>query len=76
MSDSLGNGEGNSTDEQARLYERWAEGGSALSLIGDWVKNPARPLATSAANIQELIETALSWGAPERFKAAWTFVVV
>jgi len=35
MSDSLGNGEGDSTDAQARLYERWAEGGAALSMIGE-----------------------------------------
>lgn len=35
MSDSLGDGEGNSTDAQARLYERWAEGGIGLSIIGE-----------------------------------------
>lgn len=35
MSDSLGNGEGDPTDAQARLYERWAQGGVALSLIGE-----------------------------------------
>jgi len=35
MSDSLGNGEGDATQEQIRLYERWAEGGAALSLIGE-----------------------------------------
>ena len=35
MSDSLGDGEGNPTDAQMRLYERWAEGGAALSLIGE-----------------------------------------
>ena len=35
MSDSLGNGEGDSTEAQIRLYERWAEGGAALSIIGE-----------------------------------------
>lgn len=35
MSDSLGNGEGNSTEAQGRMYERWAEGGAALSIIGE-----------------------------------------
>lgn len=35
MSDSLGDGEGNPTEAQTRLYERWAEGGVAVSLIGE-----------------------------------------
>lgn len=35
MSDSLADGEGNPTDTQIRLYERWAEGGVALSIIGE-----------------------------------------
>lgn len=35
MSDSLGDGAGNPTEAQMRLYERWAEGGVALSLIGE-----------------------------------------
>ena len=35
MSDSLGDGAGDSTIKQARLYERWAEGGAALSIIGE-----------------------------------------
>ena len=35
MSDSLGNGEGDPTEAQIRLYERWAEGGAALSIIGE-----------------------------------------
>ncbi len=35
MSDSLGDGEGNPSESQIRLYERWAEGGVALSLIGE-----------------------------------------
>ena len=35
MSDSLGNGQGDPTNAQIRLYERWAEGGAAVSIIGE-----------------------------------------
>ena len=35
MSDSLADGEGNPSEAQIRLYERWAEGGVALSFIGE-----------------------------------------
>lgn len=41
MSDSLGDGAGNPTETQARLYERWAEGGAALSIVGE-VQGDAR----------------------------------
>ncbi len=40
MSDSLGDGCGNPTDTQIRLYERWAEGGVAVSIIGEVQGNP------------------------------------
>ncbi len=40
MSDSLGDGRGNPTDAQIRLYERWAEGGVAVSIIGEVQGNP------------------------------------
>lgn len=40
MSDSLGDGAGNATQAQMRLYERWAEGGAALSLIGEVQTSP------------------------------------
>ena len=43
MSDSLGDGEGNPTEAQVRLYERWAEGGAALSLIGEVQADPRYP---------------------------------
>jgi len=43
MSDSLGDGAGNPTEVQMRLYERWAEGGAALSLIGEVQVNPHYP---------------------------------
>jgi len=43
MSDSLGNGEGDPTEAQARLYERWAEGGVAVSFIGEVQGDPRFP---------------------------------
>ncbi len=43
MSDSLGDGVGNPTEAQMRLYERWAEGGAALSLIGEVQGSPLFP---------------------------------
>ncbi|MEM7535611.1 MAG: NADH:flavin oxidoreductase/NADH oxidase family protein [Chloroflexota bacterium] len=43
MSDSLANGEGDPTEAQMRLYERWAEGGVALSLIGEVQVDPRFP---------------------------------
>ncbi len=35
MSDSLGDGKGNPTQAQIRLYEKWAKGGIGLSIIGE-----------------------------------------
>jgi 2,4-dienoyl-CoA reductase-like NADH-dependent reductase (Old Yellow Enzyme family) len=35
MSDSLGDGTGHPTSEQNRLYQRWAQGGLAVSIIGE-----------------------------------------
>lgn len=43
MSDSLGDGRGNPTEAQTRLYERWAEGGIALSIIGEVQIDPRYP---------------------------------
>ena len=43
MSDSLGNGAGDPSEAQARLYERWAEGGAALSIIGEVQGDPRFP---------------------------------
>ncbi|PUB11252.1 NADH:flavin oxidoreductase/NADH oxidase family protein [Yoonia sediminilitoris] len=40
MSDSLGDGRGNPTDPQVRLYERWANGGVAVSIIGEVQGDP------------------------------------
>jgi len=35
MSDSLGDGTGHPTSAQLRLYQRWAQGGAAFSIIGE-----------------------------------------
>ncbi len=43
MSDSLGDGAGNPTGAQIRLYERWAEGGVALSIVGEVQGDPRFP---------------------------------
>ncbi|MBE1276799.1 oxidoreductase [Enterovibrio baiacu] len=43
MSDSLGDGAGNATAPQARLYEKWAEGGVALAIIGEVQFDPRFP---------------------------------
>ena len=40
MSDSLGDGRGNPTEAQMRLYERWAEGGAAVSIVGEVQGDP------------------------------------
>ncbi len=43
MSDSLADGECDPTEAQIRLYERWAEGGVALSFIGEVQGDPRFP---------------------------------
>ena len=43
MSDSLGDGCGKPTDPQIKLYERWANGGLALSIIGEVQGTPNYP---------------------------------
>jgi 2,4-dienoyl-CoA reductase-like NADH-dependent reductase (Old Yellow Enzyme family) len=43
MSDSLGDGRGGTTTAQMRLYERWATGGVALSIIGEVQIDPRFP---------------------------------
>ncbi|MFT5788807.1 MAG: 2,4-dienoyl-CoA reductase-like NADH-dependent reductase (Old Yellow Enzyme family) [Shewanella sp.] len=43
MSDSLADGEGNATEPQTRLYERWAQSGLGLSIIGEVQVDPRFP---------------------------------
>jgi 2,4-dienoyl-CoA reductase-like NADH-dependent reductase (Old Yellow Enzyme family) len=40
MSDSLGDGRGDPTDTQIRLYRRWAEGGVAVAIVGEVQGDP------------------------------------
>ncbi|MGI9284393.1 MAG: NADH:flavin oxidoreductase/NADH oxidase family protein [Pseudomonadales bacterium] len=40
MSDSLGDGRGNPTNAQIRLYERWADGGVAAMIVGEVQGSP------------------------------------
>ncbi|WP_394242174.1 NADH:flavin oxidoreductase/NADH oxidase family protein [Vibrio astriarenae] len=49
MSDSLGDGTGRPTETQINLYERWAEGGVGLSIIGEVQADPRFP--ESAGNL-------------------------
>ena len=49
MSDSLGNGEGDPTEAQIRLYERWAEGGAAVSISGEVQGDPRSSLPSRRA---------------------------
>jgi 2,4-dienoyl-CoA reductase-like NADH-dependent reductase (Old Yellow Enzyme family) len=43
MSDSLADGRGDPTARQIRLYERWADGGLAASIIGEVQGDPRYP---------------------------------
>lgn len=60
MSDSLGDGAGNPTRTQMRLYERWAEGGAALSLVGEvqgsphFAEKPGNLVLTPDADMQAM----------------------
>lgn len=71
MSDSLGNGEGDPSQAQARLYERWAQGGAALSIIGEVQGNPDYPekpgnLVFGANSDDQLIHSLVSRGIVNR----------
>ena len=62
MSDSLADGEGNPTEPQIRLYERWAQGGVGLSLIGEVqgdARYPEKPgnLVLGATSKQALLQS-------------------
>jgi 2,4-dienoyl-CoA reductase-like NADH-dependent reductase (Old Yellow Enzyme family) len=60
MSDSLADGQGNPTDAQARLYEKWAEGGVGLSIIGEvqvdpnFPERPGNLVLSEKSNLQDL----------------------
>jgi 2,4-dienoyl-CoA reductase-like NADH-dependent reductase (Old Yellow Enzyme family) len=70
MSDSLGDGVGNPTSAQCRLYERWALGGVAASIVGevqgsaDFAEKPGN-LVLRADSDLEAFETLAKKGAAE-----------
>ncbi|OWV97191.1 NADH:flavin oxidoreductase/NADH oxidase family protein [Rhizobium sp. R693] len=58
MSDSLGDGTGHPTAAQMRLYQRWAEGGLAISIIGEvqltsrYAENPGNLVLNEASDLE------------------------
>ena len=62
MSDDLGDGRGIPTDAQRRLYGLWADGGAAMSLVGETQIGPWAP-----ENYGNLVLEPLR--KPERFRA-------
>lgn len=64
MSDSLGDGTGHPTKEQNRLYERWAEGGLAVSIIGEvqgtnkYAEKPGNLVLNEKSNLEYFKELA------------------
>ncbi|MDK4731488.1 NADH:flavin oxidoreductase/NADH oxidase family protein [Rhizobium sp. CNPSo 3490] len=65
MSDSLGDGTGHPTAAQMRLYERWADGGSAVSIIGEvqltsgYAENPGNLVLNEASDLGRFRQLAL-----------------
>ena len=68
MSDSLGDGTGHPTAEQIRLYQRWAEGGSGLSIIGEvqgssrYAEKPGNLVLDAASDLDRFRELARRGG--------------
>ncbi len=58
MSDSLGDGQGNPTDTQNRLYQRWAQGGIAAMIVGEvqcspyYAEKPGNLVLNSASDVE------------------------
>src|SRR5262245_21169147 len=68
MSDCLGDGTGHPTAEQLRLYQRWAAGGMAVSIIGEvqlsggYPENPGNLVLNEAADLHPFRELARRGG--------------
>lgn len=68
MSDALGDGTGHPTAEQIRLYQRWAAGGLALSIIGEvqltaaYAENPGNLVLNEASDLERFRELARHGG--------------
>jgi len=69
MSDSLGDGTGHPTTEQIRLYQRWAEGGVAVSIIGEvqgsasFAEKPGNLVLDESSDLDRFRELARQGGA-------------
>ena len=65
MSDSLGDGQGDPTEAQSRLYEWWAEGGVAAMIIGEvqcspnFAEKPSNLVLTTTSTREKFKELAL-----------------
>lgn len=68
MSDSLGDGTGHPTAEQIRLYQRWAEGGTSVSIIGEvqgtagYAEKPGNLVLNEASDLGRFRELAQRGG--------------
>jgi 2,4-dienoyl-CoA reductase-like NADH-dependent reductase (Old Yellow Enzyme family) len=68
MSDSLGDGTGHPTAEQIRLYQRWASGGVAISIIGEvqgsagYAEKPGNLVLNEASDLDRFRELAQRGG--------------
>lgn len=64
MSDSLGDGTGHPSNTQIRLYERWAEGGIAASIIGEvqglsgFAEKPGNLVLNAHSNLDKFTQLA------------------
>lgn len=71
MSDSLGDGTGHPTTEQIRLYQRWAEGGVAVSIIGEvqgssgYAEKPGNLVLNETSDLAKFRELAQQGGASD-----------
>ena len=69
MSDSLGDGTGHPTTEQIRLYQRWAGGGLAISIIGEvqgtagFAEKPGNLVLNEASDLERFRKLAERGGA-------------
>jgi 2,4-dienoyl-CoA reductase-like NADH-dependent reductase (Old Yellow Enzyme family) len=68
MSDSLGDGTGHPTTEQIRLYQRWAVGGVAASIIGEvqgtasFAEKPGNLVLNEASDLDHYRKIAVQGG--------------
>ena len=68
MSDSLGDGTGHPTDEQMRLYQRWAGGGVAVTIIGEvqgtpgYAEKPGNLVLNGTSDLERFQELARRGG--------------